>query len=527
MTQGPQIVLLSRCSSALLKLVASVILFMALAARAEASSSVFLTPVADLGALPFSSESGFSSLPAGNDWVSYILGVSTDDGSKIQAVDVNLKGTFAQRWNWDADAQSFASTPNSLIATGGDSHLMMPSNALSPLAPSEDGSLLNSAGLSLEGPDSFSYGAGSMMRGVWAVPGIESATTSMNLAYLVIPRGSESQLQYAIDGAGSNGDMLFQFRQGAAFPPLPPPPKPLPLPPVFEPPIASPPIAPPSVDPPGTITPPSVPPSFPPPNFDPPSPQISPVPPTETPPAVPLPPHQAPGLVAKLTPVALSNSAASAGFTAYQLDAQSIDGSLIAAVDVSISGPVHQKWTNSDEEPELTATPEGRESDGGIDSHLTMPTGALVIKATEDNKLNSAAGSGVVLEGTGSVLSGVWGIVGDKESDFAHLAYLVLPADVDPSSLDVQLQAATPTGEQFVSLGIQPYAVSLASLVGQRGDLIWTDRVFMDSAFTGVGGIRFAYNVNAVSGGPSVPEPATIVLAGIALIGLIGLVRQR
>ena len=225
MPQGPQTILLSRYSRKLLKLVASVILFLALAARTQGSSSVFLTPVADLGALPFSSDSGFNSLPAGNDWVSYVLGVSTDDGSKIQAVDVNLKGTFGQRWNWDADGQSFASTPNSLVTTGSDSHLMMPTNALSPLMPAEDGSLLNSAGLPFGTPNSSSFGVGSTMHGAWAVPGIESATTSMNLAYLVIPRGSESQLEYAIDGADGNGNMLFQFRQGASFPPpLPPPP---------------------------------------------------------------------------------------------------------------------------------------------------------------------------------------------------------------------------------------------------------------------------------------------------------------
>jgi hypothetical protein len=231
------------------KLAAGSLLVLAIAAGAQAGSSVFLTPVADLGALPFSSDSGLNPLPASNDWVSYILGVSTDDGSKIQAVDVNLKGPFGQTWNWDTDSNSFASTPSSLNITGSDSHLMLPANALSAVNPTEDINALPASG-------STGFGLGSTMHGVWAVPGAASATASMDLAYLVMPRGLESQLEYAIDGADGNGNMLFQFRQGASFPPPPPPPAPLPSPPA---PMPTPPAIvdqPPILPPAGTTTPP-------------------------------------------------------------------------------------------------------------------------------------------------------------------------------------------------------------------------------------------------------------------------------
>ena len=415
-----------------------------LATSAQAGFNVFLTPVEDPLVVPGASGTGLGAPSADADWASYILGVSGDDGSQIQAVDVSLVGTFRQELNWDADAECFVSTPNGLNISGGDSHLLTHPDALFAVAPTEDNSLLSS-GASLPAlPGTLDNGLGSSMRTVWGVPRV--TFSSMNLAYLVIPRGSESQLQYAIDGAGPNGDMLFQFRQGAAFPP--PPPKPLPLPPVVEPPIASPPIAPPSVDPPGTITPP------PPPSPTTPQPPVETQPPIESAPPTPVPPpNQIPGLITKFTRVPFAGaSTAPAGLAAYQLDAQSVDGSLIAALDVSIAGPLHQKWTNADGESELTPTPKGRASDGGIDSHMTIPSDALVIRSTEDNNADpNTVASGATAEGTGSTLSGIWGMVGDKESDFAHVAYLVLPAGTDPASLDIQLRAYTPTGDQFIS----------------------------------------------------------------------------
>lgn len=110
------------------------------------------------------------------------------------------------------------------------------------------------------------------------------------------------------------------------------------------------------------------------------------------------------------------------GFTAYKLGLVS-DGAPISAVDVVITGQLHQRWTvGIDPETELpvtTPTPNGNATTLSADSRLAIPAnGLLAVPATEDN---SGVGSPLPDTATrdyglGTTLFGAWGIPGDRKS---------------------------------------------------------------------------------------------------------------
>jgi hypothetical protein len=388
---------------------------------ARAGYSFFMTPVANPGTVPFVGDLGLNDPAVGGDWVSYILGVSSNDGSRIGAVDVDLKGLFHQRWNWDVDAQAFGATPSSLGFGNGDSHLMPMSGALFAVAPTEDSQHSALYGSLPDVPGAIDYGVGSRMRGVWGIPG--GNATSLNLAHVVIPRGSEMNLEYAIDVAGPTGE-LQRFRQGASFPFPEPAPIPEPLPPVL--PVLPTPIE--NPIPPVTTLPTT-------------TPGTLPQPPVWTPPAqLPIPlvdmrAEQVPWSPESGLPV---------GYSAYRLTASSGSGSLIAAVDVRVNGSLHQTWADLDEDGNIDPTPRGLANGLGLaDSHLNIPESGLTMPLTED--------IGEIADGMGlgTHLGGAWGVPLEMQSSTEQIAYLVVPDGVEFGELDINIDLAVRQGDAF------------------------------------------------------------------------------
>jgi len=378
------------------------------AAAAHAGANLFFTPVADPPTTPFTLDTGLNSPPY--DWVSYILGVSTDDGQKIQAAEVKLKGMFHQRWNWDVDALNYAPTPVNASTTTGDTHLLAPANALYGLNPVEDNNVFSSPSSLPDVFESRDYGVGSSLKAAWAV---QTAVSSMNLAYIVIPRGSESQLEYSIQGANPNGNILFDLRQGASFPPGPPLPPPTPPPPL----------------------------------------------PPPTPPTPPPPPpvHNPSGLFGTATlvkspmmgnPFGAPDSALGAEWVSYLITVYAQQGTTIGAVEAQITGPLHQRWNDSDGDgiSELSANGTTASALANGDSHLLAPAGSLFgVGPTEDN-----SGTGSPLPdtatadyGVGSFLYGAWALT--QPATATNVAYIVIPKGSE-HLLKFSIKAASPTG---------------------------------------------------------------------------------
>src|SRR5262249_33246095 len=120
---------------------------------ASGGFNVFLNP-ADPAAL----DANWNAGEWGDDWVPYVLGVASDDGSNIGAVDIDLRGVFHQRWNWSEESLDFASSARGLGASGSDSHLLMPENALLPATPYEDNNLSSASWSLPDLPGKYDYG---------------------------------------------------------------------------------------------------------------------------------------------------------------------------------------------------------------------------------------------------------------------------------------------------------------------------------------------------------------------------------
>ena len=180
----------------------------------------------------------------------------------------------------------------------------------------------------------------------------------------------------------------------------------------------------------------------------------------------------------KLPPFAAPD-AALVGFKAYQINAATTaGGEVISAVDISFAGTFHQRWNDSDDDGVFEPTPSGNSTSLNGDSRLTPITGALVGSApTEDNSGTGSplANTATRQYGLGTFLTGAWGIPGPSQSGLATLGYLVVPDNV----------AATLT-----------YAIA-----------------------TSVGTFNGTAQFNA--GGPVIPEPASLAMAGMGLIGLV------
>lgn len=122
--------------------------------------------------------------------------------------------------------------------------------------------------------------------------------------------------------------------------------------------------------------------------------------------------------------------AALTGFTAYQVDAATNDAALISAVDLSFAGQMHQRWSDTNFDGTPDPTPQGPASNGRGDSHMTPIAGALIGSApTENNNIfpSPLADTATFDYGIGNSLTGAWGIPGPSQTANASLGYVVIP----------------------------------------------------------------------------------------------------
>ncbi|MDC0936354.1 hypothetical protein OAS39_08705, partial [Pirellulales bacterium] len=135
------------------------------------------------------------------------------------------------------------------------------------------------------------------------------------------------------------------------------------------------------------------------------------------------------------------------GFVAYQLSVELREGLNVAAVDIAVSGPLHQCWVDVDFDGVADPTITGPPADGLADSHATPPGDALLLTRedlfTEDNNVSpSPLPDGDFDYGIGSMLRAVWGIPGASQTNRMDIAYLVIPADFPPEQLEIELAVA-------------------------------------------------------------------------------------
>ena len=165
----------------------------------------------------------FSSPDAalGSPWVSYRLSLTATGTDTIQAVDATITGPLHQRWtSSNSDGVYDTATGNSTNTTNGDSHFMATASMLFASGPTEDNPFTGSP-LSPSNTADTGYGVGTSMSAVFGPPG--AAVTSLNLAYIVIPKGSESSLTYHVNVLNPNGDIIATLDNSPfPLPPLPP-----------------------------------------------------------------------------------------------------------------------------------------------------------------------------------------------------------------------------------------------------------------------------------------------------------------
>ncbi len=143
----------------------------------------------------------------------YVIGVMTDDGSNISAVDINIRGQLHQRWVFNADTEEFDPTPSSANITNGDSHLTPVAGALIGSALIENNNITPSP---LADTATRDYGYGDSLRGAWGIPG-PSQTNKANLAYIVVRETEIPNIQVRALVATPNGTFLLT----ESFSPLP------------------------------------------------------------------------------------------------------------------------------------------------------------------------------------------------------------------------------------------------------------------------------------------------------------------
>ncbi len=155
------------------------------------------------------------------------------------------------------------------------------------------------------------------------------------------------------------------------------------------------------------------------------------------------------GVIGSVTTVTTFSSpdAALTGHTGYVVSLQTDDGSLISAVDVNITGPLHQRWNYSEDELGFVATPISLNITNG-DSHLLVPANGLVgANPTENNNVSQSplADTAARDYGYGSFLKGAWGIPAVNQTNRLNVAYFVVPNDSLPQ-ISIAGLAATSNG---------------------------------------------------------------------------------
>ncbi len=150
----------------------------------------------------------------GQGFTGYVLTLMTDDNSPISAIDVNITGALHQRWNFNADTDSFDPTPSSANITNGDTKLNPITGALVGSALTEDNS-----GTGSPLPDAAGardYGLGTFIRGAWGIPG-PSQTNKATMAYIVVKDTDLPNIAVTAQVATGNGTFTLNK---SAFPDL-------------------------------------------------------------------------------------------------------------------------------------------------------------------------------------------------------------------------------------------------------------------------------------------------------------------
>jgi hypothetical protein len=152
-------------------------------------------------------------------------------------------------------------------------------------------------------------------------------------------------------------------------------------------------------------------------------------------------------------------------------------------VDVSITGGVlHQRWTEEDLLSQTNPTPLGPASNGRGDSHLTPPAGSLFgFGPTETNSKTGSpltSNPGISEYGLGDDF-GAWAILAPTAT--TNLAYIVLKKG-DIPNIQIAVKSADPSGTAFPTLTASQFFV---------------------------------------------PEPTTVAMLGLAIVGGLGVSRRR
>jgi len=164
-----------------------------------------------------------------SSWVSYVIGVTATGGEKVSSFNIsNLSttapaGGFLQRWNFD-DASGTYTLPTASATTAGttaDSHMVVNGTVVA-VAPFENrvaklsDDATTTPGFNTAHPSFVdgvrNWGIGTTMGGSWGFTAAEQAAegTFIPFAYVVIPRGSEPQVNVAVQAATTVGGSAGQ-----------------------------------------------------------------------------------------------------------------------------------------------------------------------------------------------------------------------------------------------------------------------------------------------------------------------------
>lgn len=145
------------------------------------------------------------------------------------------------------------------------------------------------------------------------------------------------------------------------------------------------------------------------------------------------------------------------GYKGYILSVMTDDGSLISAVDVNITGNLHQRYNFNADLEDFAATPSSTNKTNG-DSHLLVPATGLIGSApAEDNNISASPvpDSASRDYGIGSFLRGAWGIPGTEQTNKAELAYIVVK-DGETPNISVTANIASANGTFSLSASAFP-----------------------------------------------------------------------
>lgn len=182
--------------------------FVAMGVAVALSTSAFAgvigtaTLVANPPTVQFQTDTAYNADPLSSVWVSYILGLSTDDGSKISAVDVTLSSTtglFNQRYTFSEDSGSFLPSPSSTNKNNGDSHLTPLATSTVATAPNENNNQTGTYPIAAD-TATRDYGLGTLLNGAWGYTAADQAS-SIDFAYIVIPKGAEKDIVFNVRAA--------------------------------------------------------------------------------------------------------------------------------------------------------------------------------------------------------------------------------------------------------------------------------------------------------------------------------------